>query len=227
MSGRRGFSLIELLVVIAIIAILAGMLFPVFARAREKARTASCVSNLRQLGMASEMYSQDHDGLLAPTMGDCLAPVPFPPHEGFIVENTWFRRLEPYMRSREILACRSARRSFPPPFQPNYFGGQRVNYGLNEGVAHGVGLVDLLDAPSAVGLYADCTIHRFFDGPTIKYRIANANSPAPVFPDPGEFDGSGYDRHSGGSNIGYADGHVKWQSVSHILTELDFGDSQG
>ena len=58
---RRGFTLIELLVVIAIIAILAAILFPVFAQAREKARSASCLSNLKQMGLAWMMYAQDYD----------------------------------------------------------------------------------------------------------------------------------------------------------------------
>lgn len=58
---RRGFTLIELLVVIAIIAILAAILFPVFARAREKARQASCLSNVRQMTTAAMMYLQDYD----------------------------------------------------------------------------------------------------------------------------------------------------------------------
>jgi prepilin-type N-terminal cleavage/methylation domain-containing protein len=63
-SKHRGFTLIELLVVIGIIAILAAFLFPVFARAREKARQATCVSNCRQIGMALMMYAQDHDEMM-------------------------------------------------------------------------------------------------------------------------------------------------------------------
>src|SRR5436309_13695501 len=59
--GRRGFTLIELLVVIAIIAILAAILFPVFAQARDKARSAACLSNMQQIGKALMMYMQDYD----------------------------------------------------------------------------------------------------------------------------------------------------------------------
>src|SRR6266852_3866661 len=61
MRTRRGFTLIELLVVIAIIAVLAAILFPVFTRAREKARQAGCLSNLRQIGTAAMLYVQDYD----------------------------------------------------------------------------------------------------------------------------------------------------------------------
>src|SRR5688500_13208608 len=61
---RKGFTLIELLVVIALIAILAAILFPVFAQAREKARSIPCLSNMKQIGLAENMYMQDHDGLI-------------------------------------------------------------------------------------------------------------------------------------------------------------------
>jgi len=73
MRIRKGFTLIELLVVIAIIAILAAILFPVFARAREKARQASCVSNLKQMCLGIMMYAEDYDGI-GPSRGGCGYP---------------------------------------------------------------------------------------------------------------------------------------------------------
>jgi prepilin-type N-terminal cleavage/methylation domain-containing protein/prepilin-type processing-associated H-X9-DG protein len=83
---RKGFTLIELLVVIAIIAILAAILFPVFAQAREKARSASCQSNLKQLGIAHAMYAQDYDEMLT----------------GRVM---WAPRLEPYTKNWQIFSC--------------------------------------------------------------------------------------------------------------------------
>src|SRR5437762_10954036 len=69
MCGRRkGFTLIELLVVIAIIAILAAILFPVFAQARSKARQAMCLSNVKQMGLAYTMYAQDYDETMVPLL---------------------------------------------------------------------------------------------------------------------------------------------------------------
>src|SRR5947208_10707667 len=96
-GATRGFTLIELLVVIAIIAILTALLFPVFAQAREKARQTGCLSNLRQIGTAAQMYAQDYEERLPGTeLGE---------GEG---EYFWIEMLAPYTRNREIFHCPSA-----------------------------------------------------------------------------------------------------------------------
>jgi len=89
---KRGFTLIELLVVIAIIAILAAILFPVFAQAREAARKTTCLSNVKQLSLSHLMYAQDYDETLATSWT-----------EGFPGEFSWF--VQPYMKSLNILLC--------------------------------------------------------------------------------------------------------------------------
>lgn len=95
--GRSGFTLIELLVVIAIIAILAAILFPVFAQAREKARTTTCISNLRQIGLANNMYLQDYDEHFPFAGRDW-------PAAAFI--DVW-NGLGPYIKNTEMFICRS------------------------------------------------------------------------------------------------------------------------
>jgi prepilin-type N-terminal cleavage/methylation domain-containing protein/prepilin-type processing-associated H-X9-DG protein len=98
---RRGFTLIELLVVIAIIAILAAILFPVFAHAREKARQTSCLSNLKQLGSGMAMYAQDSDGLFPPA-------VAHPTRDRDYYQMSWMHLLEPYTKNRGIFVCPSS-----------------------------------------------------------------------------------------------------------------------
>lgn len=136
MLARRksGFTLIELLVVIAIIAILAAILFPVFARAREAARKSSCQSNLKQCAQALKMYTDDYDGMLPssvlaqtpaaanPTAAlyqtfGCKIGVHFPPTDR---RNTWPQVLYDNMRNKDIMFCPSdsADRNAPTSGQP-------------------------------------------------------------------------------------------------------------
>ena len=98
---RRGFTLIELLVVIAIIAILAAILFPVFAKAREKARQSSCLSNMKQIGVAALSYVQDYD-----------ERTPLRNGWYFTTDNhaqSWAARLVPYIKNAQIWKCPSGR----------------------------------------------------------------------------------------------------------------------
>src|SRR2546421_2911613 len=113
--NRKAFTLIELLVVIAIIAILAAILFPVFAQAREAARKTTCLSNIKQITLGALMYTQDHDERLLPswlcengtdvTAGGCNNDLPA---GGEGRKWTWATLVQPYVKNRQMLQCPSA-----------------------------------------------------------------------------------------------------------------------
>lgn len=204
---RSGFTLIELLVVIAIIAILAAILFPVFAKAREKARQASCLSNVKQMMLGVLAYAQDYDERLPnqwmlnvqPThivIGQAVATNYF----------TWPELIMPYTKNDQIFQCPSKQwtqmisySSYPTAYQYNSnnsgFGCAGVAMGtvtqpsstiilfdgwgsMDSGGWSTTNLADLLSGtPDAVATAALCTTVR---------------------------------RHNDGSNVGFVDGHAKW-----------------
>jgi prepilin-type N-terminal cleavage/methylation domain-containing protein/prepilin-type processing-associated H-X9-DG protein len=110
---RRGFTLIELLVVIAI---LAAILFPVFARAREKARQTSCQSNLRQIGLGIQMYQNDYDGTVMPARYGAMPNMV-----------CWTQIVYPYLNNDQIFICPSQ----SMPVATAHSGGYPKGYGLN------------------------------------------------------------------------------------------------
>ncbi len=124
-----GFTLIELLVVIAIIAILAAILFPVFAKAREKARQASCQSNQKQIIMAFLMYASDNDQTLPGVrMGNCPADTNGSCWDGTWV--TWRVIIQPYMKNEQALVCPSVVPPNPENNPPSTYD-IRSSYGVN------------------------------------------------------------------------------------------------
>ncbi len=107
MRTRGGFTLIELLVVIAIIAILAAILFPVFAKAREKARATACLSNMKQIMLAFQMYATDWDGVNCPSRFNGAPHCPRPDDSSGGNCGRWNLNLQPYIRNDNLFSCPS------------------------------------------------------------------------------------------------------------------------
>lgn len=213
-DSRRGFTLIELLVVIAIIAILAAILFPVFAQAREKARSIACASNLKQIAQAAMMYTQDYDDHLTPW---CLPQGPTweagcrGSYKQIWFHHAWY----PYVKNWDVFICPSTRWEngkgcgFWPDVGSSYgdikLHGTSYAYNCN-----GIGCMCLtkgsavLKHPSEMAMLAD--------GVWACMR-PYLGAPGGAVMGDGSVGGCGtnwVDVHSGGVNVAYYDGHVKW-----------------
>jgi prepilin-type N-terminal cleavage/methylation domain-containing protein/prepilin-type processing-associated H-X9-DG protein len=195
---RRGFTLIELLVVIAIIAILASILFPVFARAREKARQSACMSNLKQLDLAFQGYAQDYDEQLpqANIGAGNVTGAPYPANPCWINASTasiWDVKLGsiyPYVKNSQIYICPS-NKSYAYP---------GCTYSMNSQC--GLQSLGSIDDVSGTALLteADCD-----DGVTNYATDGNGDG------------GNGISIHNGGCNIAFADGHAKWLNKNNVM----------
>jgi prepilin-type N-terminal cleavage/methylation domain-containing protein/prepilin-type processing-associated H-X9-DG protein len=227
LSLRRGFTLIELLVVIAIIAILAAILFPVFAQARESARQTTCLSNIKQIALANNMYLQDSDEVFVPVGGSIEQPWPATGRltaNGLKPFNGWSMNLLPYIKSRDLFQCPSMDKTFSGRGDCAAFNGQRMtnHYAYNYFLG--------ADDTYPFGDYYRVPDGTVFESPI---SLAAVSQPANVIshfhsgsvPPYGATWGCVYVtielpdfynkirprlRHKDGDNLAFADGHAKW-----------------
>ncbi len=207
-SKCSAFTLIELLVVIAIIAILAAILFPVFAQAREKARQSACLSNLKQLGNAAMMYVQDYDeSLPLQTAGGTV--VPYHPRETTLP--SWFGGMDPYLKSNQVGACPSA--PIHEGIAPTAYSNSSYDYnGLLGNILPGQ-VTNPMPIAEYAGIARPAEVMMFEDQALTwrrcqaEPRWANNRWQDPISSDLAKVNAK---LHNGGFNITYADGHAKW-----------------
>lgn len=183
--SRRGFTLIEMLVVVAIISFLAAILFPVFARARENARRASCLSNLKQLGLAMVMYTQDYD-----------ETYPY----SYRYPSYWVNTIIPYVKNKQVFRCPSGQEPGGTWDNPNvmwYY----TRYGMNNDF--GTVSITYPDAVKMAAIKRPSELILFIDtkpgNPSWTPFLATFTNPNTA------------NRHFEGANIAFADGHAKWE----------------
>ncbi len=199
--NRRGFTLIELLVVIAIIAILAAVLFPVFARAREAARRSACLSNLKQIGTALIMYTNTSNGY-------------FP--NSPVINNTWpkddprqiFVALRPYLKNRQVFRCPSD--SGGSGYSPTIYDPLGTSYQWR---GEGNGSVPQLSNAISGGPPVSITSREIANYPGGVAKLAAFRDAVRwhMLPQPGNNPGARNDTSAGaGACVCYVDGHVKF-----------------
>lgn len=201
-----GFTLIELLVVIAIIAILAAILFPVFAQAREKARQTGCLSNSKQMALAIHMYLQDYDELLPwAQQGTSVA---------------WNQLIFPYVKNEQVFRCPSDSN----PLSPAGTGGKKISYLPNYAVLSANGFAPLplavFETPSDI-----IALTEMYTGPNAAnkqgYHLYQSNlDPASrdvILTTPEVFRRIATTRHNEGMNNVFIDGHAHWYRFEATL----------
>ncbi len=239
MRKRTGFTLIELLVVIAIIAILAAILFPVFAKAREKARQITCLSNLKQLGVATMMYMQDYDEVFPPcVMSSNQCPLDgdfWPVWDDGNGNNFYYFQagLYPYIKGNHyhkdtVFVC-------PSQANTSDANAWTSGYGLNTTLC---GRIPWGETCRSLGsVTSPASTYLIYDSSCPGCGFVNWSSPnsAYYFPGEGAYNGvsaptsdPSYStpRHSGGINVAFADGHAKWIQLQTLGQQcIDAGNN--
>jgi prepilin-type N-terminal cleavage/methylation domain-containing protein/prepilin-type processing-associated H-X9-DG protein len=235
-KGRAGFTLIELLVVIAVIAILAAILYPVFAIVREKARQTSCVSNLRQIGTAVQMYLQDYDG----TYPDNPYPRQQPNPIVTLDYTPYYLKLMPYVKNQMLFVCpsRGNGKYGAPHLEELRLVEGRADCLIDTYPQNTPGTTDMVYARTSynyneelykaleVEIANTARLPMMWDGNSIwsgvgyGFNLHTVNEPGsghytdyghdgPCYP-PDYERGWAVMRHNGGLNMAFADGHVKY-----------------
>lgn len=229
---RSGFTLIELLVVIAIIAILAAILFPVFAKARENARRASCQSNEKQILLGVVQYTQDNDEIY-----------PIGHNNGYGKDVAWTQILQPYIRSTQVFQCPSDATKniqwgttpppagFTPPFHTSYMG----NYQIQRENENAISLSSVTSPASTVylcdgGMQANSganpsvtTTSPTKQGCWILQDPVCCGCPSCATSTDGNWGGPNL-RHLETANVGFADGHVKAMRANWYYSNTPYLD---
>jgi prepilin-type N-terminal cleavage/methylation domain-containing protein/prepilin-type processing-associated H-X9-DG protein len=224
------FTLIELLVVIAIIAILAAILFPVFARARENARRSSCMSNLKQIGLGAMMYVQDFDEKYPMGYYSHTAATPL----------GWQALLAPYAKSTQVFICPSSTVQPSDPGTGNY-GANWLIYPNLEWSGDTVVSMASIGSVASVYMIMDSGSHllqpkpqstattpygssvtaptAFWYLPGTKKLVEAAGGTSPTMAPAQQTDYASEGRHFDGINMAFADGHVKWLKTSVVFDQ--------
>ena len=182
-GGRRGYTLVELLIVIVIVALLAAILFPAFARARENARRSSCQSNLKQISLGAMQYIQDYDERF---------PLGITTEGGGVYANS-FDLLQPYLKDTRVGNCPSD--SEPPSVDLHLPGSKPVSYAANVKITTAPFLGES-SPPSMAQVGQSSRLPLIWDATNVSM------DPVP--------DVKVARRHLEGANCLFADGHVKW-----------------